>query len=191
MINEFDITSFGAVGDGKTDCTAAIQAALDAAAPVEGCVRVPSGAFLCGELRVPAAVTLAGTHNWSFRNPGGSRLVLRSASERCLLNLNAAFGCTIKGLSLDGGNLGERIHGICVSRDSYNGGGQEDSFRIEDCKICRFTGDGIRLDRIWCFTVRHCMSGMNHGSGLFVNGWDGFVLDNWLTANGMGGLYSD
>ena len=48
MINEFDISSFGAVGDGKTDCTAAIQAALDAAAPVEGCVRVPSGAFLCG-----------------------------------------------------------------------------------------------------------------------------------------------
>ena len=63
MINEFDISSFGAVGDGKTDCTAAIQAALDAAAQVEGCVRVPSGAFLCGELRVPAAVTLEGTHN--------------------------------------------------------------------------------------------------------------------------------
>ena len=191
MINEFDISSFGAVGDGKTDCTAAIQAALDAAAPVEGCVRVPSGAFLCGELRVPAAVTLEGTHNWSFGTLGGSRLVLRSASERCLLNLNAAFGSTIKGLSLDGCSLGERIHGIFVSRDSYNGGGREDSFRLEDCKISYFTGDGIHLDRIWCFTVRHCMSGMNRGAGLFVNGWDGFILDNWLTANGMGGLYSD
>ena len=51
--------------------------------------------------------------------------------------------------------------------------------------------DGIHLDRIWCFTVRHCMSVMNRGAGLFVNGWDGFVLDNWLTGNGMGGLYSD
>ena len=31
MFNTFDITDFGAVADGKTDCTAAIQNTLDAA----------------------------------------------------------------------------------------------------------------------------------------------------------------
>lgn len=43
MENVFVITDFGAVGDGKTDCTAAIQSALDEAAAVSGKVVVPPG----------------------------------------------------------------------------------------------------------------------------------------------------
>lgn len=40
------ILDFGAVGDGKTDNTQAIQQALDAAAEVRGTVFVPDGEFL-------------------------------------------------------------------------------------------------------------------------------------------------
>lgn len=46
MKNVFVITDFGAVGDGKTDCTAAIQSALDAAAGVSGKVVVPPGVYI-------------------------------------------------------------------------------------------------------------------------------------------------
>ena len=42
----FDITTHGAVGDGKTLSTHAIQAAIDACNP-GGVVRVPAGVFLC------------------------------------------------------------------------------------------------------------------------------------------------
>lgn len=46
----FDITAYGAIGDGKTMNTAAIQAAIDVAAPVHGTVYIPDGVFLTGTI---------------------------------------------------------------------------------------------------------------------------------------------
>ncbi len=44
---DLSVTAFGAVGDGKTDCTASIQKALDEASQSGGGrVRVPAGMFL-------------------------------------------------------------------------------------------------------------------------------------------------
>jgi hypothetical protein len=58
----FNVRSFGAVGDGKTDNTAAFQKALDAAGKAGGgVVYAPRGNYLfAGNLNVPKAVTLAG-----------------------------------------------------------------------------------------------------------------------------------
>lgn len=57
-----NVTDFGAVGDGKTDCTAAFQKALDqAAAEGGGRVHVPAGMFLInGGLRLPPNTSLVG-----------------------------------------------------------------------------------------------------------------------------------
>ena len=56
------VRDFGAVGDGKTDDTAAFQKALDAAAQAGGgTVHAPRGNyFFAGHLNVPSAVTLEG-----------------------------------------------------------------------------------------------------------------------------------
>lgn len=60
------VTSFGAIGDGKTDDTAAIQKALNAAGLTGGIVMLPAGNYLVkGHLVVHAYVTLEGV----FRSP--------------------------------------------------------------------------------------------------------------------------
>jgi hypothetical protein len=58
----YNVRAFGAKGDGKTDDTAAFQAALEAAAKAGGgTVYAPRGNyFFAGHLAVPSAVTLAG-----------------------------------------------------------------------------------------------------------------------------------
>ncbi len=55
---DFDITTFGAVPDGRTLNTAAIQKAVDAAAEAGGTVNVPPGVFLTGTVFLKSRVTL-------------------------------------------------------------------------------------------------------------------------------------
>jgi len=58
----YTVTTFGAVGDGKTDDTAAIQEALNAAAKAGGgVVELPAGMYrIEAHLEIPGAVTLQG-----------------------------------------------------------------------------------------------------------------------------------
>ncbi|HEY4153987.1 MAG TPA: glycoside hydrolase family 28 protein [Puia sp.] len=54
----FDVTAFGAVGDGKTDNTFSIQRAIDSCAQKGGQVYFPAGKFLSATLHLKNRVTL-------------------------------------------------------------------------------------------------------------------------------------
>ena len=57
----FSIEDFGAVGDEQTDCTAAIQKAIDAASQKGGVVVIPVGRWRCnGHLELKMGVHLSG-----------------------------------------------------------------------------------------------------------------------------------
>lgn len=204
MTNVFDITSFGAIADGKTDCTAAIQNAIDAAAEVKGAVVVPPGKYLCGYIRLYPSVCLEGYHGWACRERGGSVLILNDPNAKCLLDLTGAFGCCVKGILFNGNRLaGEKVHGIYFEAGTYNGGKfpdgkrddddallhpdhlsyREDNFVITDCQCKNFSGDGIHLSHIFEFTVSNCQLMANGGDGIFVDGWDGFVHNNIISVN--------
>ena len=176
----FDVRQFGAKGDGKSDDTRAIQAAIDAGGQT-GAVFVPPGVYLSSELRLRPHVSLIGVAGWSYRSPGGSVLRLNDPKATCLLNITGAFGVSIDGLSLEGGRLGGSIHGIFLNKPDY--GKEEDTFRIERSQVSGFSGDGVRLLRAWCFSIRHCMIAHSGGDGVSLRGWDGFLMDNWLSGN--------
>ncbi len=181
-----DARKLGALGDGKTDDTTALQGAIDAAASNSGSVVVPPGVYLTRELHVREGVVLTGVAGWNYSFGAGSVLRLLGTDSTCLLDLSEARGATVQGLSLDGGNLGHGIDGIATKRTGY--GKHEDGFRIDTCQVARFSGSGMNLNKVWCFSVRHCEMMANRGDGMTLHGWDGFLLDNWFSGNGRAGF---
>ncbi|MEO6965365.1 MAG: right-handed parallel beta-helix repeat-containing protein [Acidobacteriaceae bacterium] len=182
----FDVRKHGAFGDGKADDTAALQRALDAAGEKSGAVFLPPGVYLTQELHVRPGIAVVGFPAWNYSGPGGSVLRLLNGDSTCLLNLSDARGATMDGLALDGRGLGTNVHGISTGRTKF--AKHEDSFRIERCQVAHFSGDGAHMMCAWCFSIRHSMLAFNHGDGLNLLGWDGFLMDNWFSGNGRAGF---
>ncbi len=183
-----NVLDFGAKGDGKTNDTAAIQSAMDAAAKVEGVVYFPSGRYVCGGLKMSPYTTLMGDAQWIFKNEQrGAVLILDSEERDCLVDITGAFGARIKGLTLQGIRTAKKeIHGIFLNNPKFSK--KEDTVVFDDIKVQQFTGHGLYLLRAWLFIIRHSQFMANNGCGVMLVGWDGFVTDNQFTANGSHGF---
>jgi len=183
-MNIFNIMDYGADSRGLVDSTTAIQKAIDDASTVEGKVIVPPGNYLTSKLYLKGkGISIEGAASWSYRGFGGSILTLNDSNVDCLIDITGAFGVSIINLNLNGNNLGKDIDGIKLSWDKYNGGSEEDTPKIDGCKIAYFSGNGINFNHVWCFSIRHSMIAYNKGNGLVIDGWDGFILDNWFSYN--------
>lgn len=144
----FNVRDFGARGDGRADDTAALQAAIDAAAPVRGVVRVPSGSYLTGGLRLPSGVTLRGD-GWSSvllaRDNIGDHLI--SPQE---YQTTTVTDVTIRDLKLVGRSAAQNGGGPMPRlTDSKHGiaiiGGQR--WTVQRVWAEDFDGDGIYIGR--------------------------------------------
>ena len=109
-----DVRAFGAVGDGVTDDTTAIQAALNA-----GDIVIPAGTYLVSsQLTTSAARTIQAQL--------GARLVKR-AGPSSFPTLRAAATLRLSGLTIDGGSRSTRANlGIALT-------GHADDSVITDC----------------------------------------------------------
>lgn len=185
-----NVRDFGAVGDGKTDDTEAIRQAI-AALPAEGgTVLFPPGHYLTGTIDARNCVTFKGHSGWGYDTDSVGASVISPLSDTMdmLFDLtgDGAVGVRLMGLTLDGHNTGESMDGVYSKHP-----GTEQNIVFDDCKIQRFSGNGITLNNCWVFAIRHCIIQGNTGAGIDGStSYDGWILDNQLTANGNGGIFA-
>ncbi len=192
-----NIRDFGAKGDGQTDDTAALIAAMDAATRENGTVYFPRGNYMIHPVKVPSHITLMGNSSWGYSNRkdeagngldpeymGNTVLTALSGDADAFLDLDGCRGTRIIGLTLDGRWLGKCMHGI-YSRHR----GVEQNNCYEDCRINHFTGCGLKMDWVWVFAIRRCIIIDNGLHGIDVDrGYDGWVIDNQISANRRMGI---
>ena len=133
------VKDFGAEGDGVTDDTASIQAAIDAA-PFGGSVYFPSGKYIISAaITVNKPMTIFGPNAGSIQNNSGSYIQQTTTSENAFTLVarteNYAFsqygivGVTFESLAIYGNSSGTKsATGIGVDT-TVNGG----NFHIREC----------------------------------------------------------
>lgn len=129
------VKDFGAVGNGIADDTAAVQAALVAAAGKS--LYIPSGTYLCGGLIVYSGTTVYGDDPTTSilkaqATLGGSTPLLRNNITSGTAYVYADKGIQIRNLGFNGNNLGSRLEGLVAFAKVEDG--LMDNCRIYDIK---------------------------------------------------------
>lgn len=168
------VTDFGALGDGVTDDTAAIQLALNSG---HNAIHFPKGIYPINQLIIPANIVMFGDGVTSVLKQTGviPMLVLDSGSPSATIDNIHIHDLKLLGDTV-GSGFSEFIHLIAFYGVS--------NFHIHDCILEGFRGDGIyignganeRHNRNVC--VNNCVIdgvNLNNRNGISVIDCDGFI----------------
>lgn len=135
-----DVVSFGAIGDGQTDCSTAFQQAIDSLSQ-GGFVRVPAGTYIIKNVVVKSNIQLVGE---------GEATVLKLPEDGTVWDMVLVTGgneradnIVISDLTIDGsadaiGLRDVQMHGIDIA-------GGSSRIRIARVHFQNLCGDGIRI----------------------------------------------
>lgn len=200
----YDVRAFGARGDGRTDDTAAIQRAVDAAARTGGVVKFPPATYMVTRVMLPAGITLDGPGATLKRPPAprGGRL---EKFSRMLTTTGRLWDSdadspplVIRGLRLDGSRTSqgpytayelEQAHLIFLQGGTRRRGKLR--ALIEDVSVVENVADGLSIYTNCSATVRRLRASECFRGGLVVTGGftdvrvDGYVEESRVHRRGI------
>jgi polygalacturonase len=166
-----DVRAFGAVGDGVTDDTAAIQRAVTASA--NGSLLFPSGYTfaITDDIEVASPITITGY----------GATVLQTVTNRAAFTINASdvafFGLRVRGPQY--ASLVTSQFGLRFEASSW--AARISRITIRDCRIDRWGYEGIRLKWVTDFEVTNCtIEQINYAGIMMLSAADGRITGNHI-----------
>ena len=185
-----NVRDFGAEGDGETDDTAAVQAAIDRVHDAGGgYVYLPAGTYRLNAVCVKQDVCLYGDRTWSAEDPGSignTVLVPAGASVSCVVDMGSGGykNPGLKNVCIDGLGLGTSVAGVASPGLASVTG---NSMRVENVRIRNCSGVGLDATNNAIASVKGCMV-TGCGTGLKLVGWDLFIYNNVIAGNKGDGI---
>jgi hypothetical protein len=188
------VIAYGATGDGTTDDTAAIQAAISAVGATGGGVLLfPPGLYRVGKLTLVSNVRLVGTAYDHTYNARGSRLSLIAGTNDHMFYIPwNTQNITFEHLHLEGNNASQTgvSWGIYFQRDPAGTGPQSyQQSLVFHCSVKGFESGGIYVGR-WneAVNISECFIANNLGHGVQLETSDCMVSQCHVLFNGGDGV---
>jgi hypothetical protein len=198
-----DVTAFGAIGDGSTDNTAALQAAHDALGGQPGTIFIPAGNYICnGSLNINAYTEFVGVGKGSRITYTGSGTFITLVNKRevkfrnlyffatngtgVLFDLSNCFRCSWTGCYLAGQHNHPAGTGPYLEQKGIIWRDNTGDCLIYDCDVTNF-GKGLDVSSIQNGIIGSKFGTNNYsiyghgGGGISLSGYVDFVATPGLT----------
>lgn len=190
----YDVRAYGARGDGRTDDTAAVQRAVDAAARTGGVVKFPPATYIITSVQLPAGITLDG-YGATLKRPPATRARPLPKFSRMLTTTERIWDSdtdspllVIRGLRLDGSRTAQGpyanfelehahlifLHGATRRRGKLRA-------LVEDVTVVENVADGVSVYTNCSATIRRLRASECFRAGFAATGGHADVrLDDYV-----------
>jgi polygalacturonase len=175
----------GAKGDGQTEDTAAIQAAIDEVGGTEGTVLVPKGTYMVDAVDKKQRLSLRGDMTLKLADGATLNAIPNDSRKYSVLSISGASNVTVVGGTLEGDraehrdNEGEAGMGIRIEHDANN-------VTISGVTSRKMWGDGFYVEGATDAKFCGVTAASNRRQGLSIVEANGVLVTNSVFSNTRG-----